>query len=237
MPPRRSVVLSLILSCEHASGRVPTRFAGVFASRAARAALGSHRGLDLGALALAQALAKRCQVPLLAGQQTRLLIDLNRSVGHRNLLSEWSRRLSTVHVQELKAIHAAHWAELASRVRNSKGTAIHVSVHSFTPVLAGKSRDFDVGLLYDPRRPGEVALAGRLHIALSEGGLRTRRNAPYRGSADGAPTSLRRQFSPVRYVGLELELNQAFLWHEPDAHKRRAVLAALTAVLPEFTQQ
>jgi len=38
---------------------------------------------------------------------------------------------------------------------------IHVAVHSFTPTLRGVRRNADVGLLYDPARPGELALARR----------------------------------------------------------------------------
>ena len=210
---------------------MPARFAASFKTRAAQAALNSHRGLDFGALALARELAQRCQVPLLAGQQTRLLIDLNRSPGHQSLFSEWSRHLPPRDREHLRAVHEAHLNELSARVQASRGLAVHVAVHSFTPVLAGKRRNFDVGLLYDPGRPREVSLANRLREALLAGNLTVRRNAPYRGIADGAPTWLRRRFSDVRYAGIELEVNQAFLWHEPNGAKRRAVLDGLLVAL------
>ena len=223
--------MPLILSCEHASARVPARYAAAFSSRAAQLALASHRGVDLGALALARDLSRTCRVPLLAGQQTRLLIELNRSPGHRALLSQWSRQLPRARIAELHAIHEAHLQELARRVRQARGFPLHVAVHSFTPVLAGQVRAFDVGLLSDPARPREVALAERLRQGLRDYGLSVRRNAPYRGRADGAPTWLRRQFPDRRYAGLELEVNQEFLWHTPDPQKRRRLLDALTLVL------
>jgi len=223
--------LSLILSCEHASGHVPTRYAHALASRAAQTALKTHRGLDLGAVALARELSKRLGVPVLEGRLTRLLIDLNRSAGHENLLSEWSRHLDSGDIQALQAIHAAHWNEAQARVERTKGPVVHWAIHTFTPVLHGSPRNFDVGLLYDPKRPREVAEASRLRAALLVRGISVRRNAPYRGVANCLPTAFRRRFPAARYAGLELEVNQQLLWHQPDRTKRRQLLEALYEVL------
>ena len=224
-------VLSLILSCEHASGHVPKRYAHAFAGKDAVSALATHRGLDLGAVRLARDLAKKLAVPLLEGRLTRLLIDLNRSPGHKNQLSEWSRRLSDAHIEELEAIHAAHWHEIFERVRAAQGLVTHVAVHTFTPVLHDDVRNFDVGLLYDPGQKREVALAQRLRSALTLRGFLVRRNAPYRGVADCLPTAIRRSFSPARYVGLELEINQQLLWHAPDPPRQKQLFLGLHEVL------
>ena len=64
---------------------------------------------------------------------------------------------------------------------------VHVSSHSFTPILDGQVRNADIGLLYDPTRLGEVAVAARWKAALAEqsGELRVRRNYPYQGKNDG----------------------------------------------------
>ena len=87
---------------------------------------------------------------------------------------------------------------------------VHVSVHSFTPVLDGKTRRADIGLLYDPRRTREAALCNRwiaaLGVALPD--LEVRRNYPYRGDADGLTTALRGRYRAADYVGIEVELNQ-----------------------------
>jgi predicted N-formylglutamate amidohydrolase len=223
--------LSLILSCEHASGKVPQRYAHAFVSRAARAALATHRGLDLGAADLARDLSKALAEPVLAGRITRLLIDLNRSPGHAALLSKWSRRLPSADLERLQEIHAAHWAEVRQRIERSRTQAVHLAVHTFTPVLDGDVRNFDVGLLYDPARKREVEFATALRAALLERGFRVRRNAPYRGVANCLPTVLRRMFPESRYAGLELEINQTLLWHQPDVRRRRQLLDALCDVL------
>ena len=57
-----------------------------------------------------------------------------------------------------------------------------------------------------------------------------RRNAPYRGNADGLTTALRRELPASRYEGIELELNQRLI---ASAAQRRALAAALAALLPD----
>ena len=62
-------------------------------------------------------------------------------------------------------------------------------------------------------------------------GLRVRRNAPYRGVSDGLPTALRRLYPADRYVGFEMEFNQALLKRGPFPARAvaRALRTALTA--------
>jgi predicted N-formylglutamate amidohydrolase len=90
---------------------------------------------------------------------------------------------------------------------------VHLAVHSFTPVWDGVPRPVDIGLLYDPGRASERALAQALERALRARlpALRVRRNQPYRGVSDGLPTALRRTRSPAAYAGLELEVSQALV--------------------------
>jgi predicted N-formylglutamate amidohydrolase len=79
--------------------------------------------------------------------------------------------------------------------------------------LAGRVRNADVGLLYDPGRRGEVELCARWQAALAGFApeLRVRRNYPYAGKGDGLTLYLRRHFAPGTYVGIELEVNQGIV--------------------------
>ena len=90
---------------------------------------------------------------------------------------------------------------------------IHVASHSFTPELNGHVRTADIGLLYDPARPGEVAFSSAWLAALAhrDPGLRLRRNYPYLGTSDGLTMALRRRHPPDRYIGVELEVNQRYV--------------------------
>jgi predicted N-formylglutamate amidohydrolase len=94
--------------------------------------------------------------------------------------------------------------------RDGGRAVLHVSSHSFTPVLHGEVRNCDLGFLYDPARPGEVrfidAWYGAVRAAAPE--LVLRRNYPYRGTSDGLVTHLRRRHADRAYAGVELELNQ-----------------------------
>lgn len=220
----------LIVSCEHASARVPQRYDHLFASRSARAALRTHQGYDIGALGVARELARSFDVELHEGRVSRLLVDLNRSPHHPAVISRFASELGVEDRREVLArYHAPHRArvedEAATLVAAGK-RVLHVGVHSFTPRLAGQVRNADVGLLYDPRRAAERRLCDAWKRALERTGLglRVRRNYPYRGTADGLTTHLRRAFG-ARYLGIEIELNQAVL--TASAARRRAVTRAV----------
>jgi predicted N-formylglutamate amidohydrolase len=220
----------LLLTCEHGGRDVPAEWAALFAGRGAL--LSSHRGWDPGALALARALARSTGAPLLACTVTRLLVDPNRSPGHPRLFSPLSRRLDPAARRRLvERHHRPHRAAAERAVERAAAAGmrtLHISVHSFTPVLGGRRRDADVGLLYDPRRAAERATCRRWAELVRELGprLRVRRNYPYRGSSDGLTTALRRRFGARLYLGIELEVNQRAL---RGAGRRSRQLRALLA--------
>lgn len=223
---------SLVLTCEHAVATVPAGARALFRGR--RRLLAGHRALDAGALELARDLARRSGAPLFAGRATRLLIDLNRSLGHPRLFSEVTRALAPERKQALiEQFWRPHRAAVAAAVARGLargGRVLHVGLHSFTPALDGVVRELDVGLLYDPARSAErrFCAAWKRRIEELAPALRVRRNQPYRGRADGLTTALRRRFG-ARYLGLELELNQRLA--RAGAARRRATRAALIEAL------
>ena len=93
-----------------------------------------------------------------------------------------------------------------------QGPVLHLSLHSFTPVLKRQRRSADIGILYDPARTQEMRFAKELQSCLRrESTLRVRRNYPYLGYADGMTTWLRKHYAQTQYLGIEIELNQAML--------------------------
>jgi len=227
--------LNLVLSSEHGGNRLPARFRSTFWS--AQAALESHRGWDAGSLQLARQLARRSSAPLVACTTSRLLIDLNRSLGHAKLFSEWTRGLPQAERERLvERWWHPHRDELAAWIEaQPKGPVLHLSVHSFTPVWEEVEREVDVGLLYDPARKRERAFVDDYIDALQKRGpkLRIRRNQPYRGTADGLTTAFRKRFRPTRYLGVELEVSQRYPLGPADEWKRLRsdLCAALDASL------
>ena len=220
-PARRS---QLVITCEHGGREVPRAHAALFSGR--EALLDSHRGWDAGALELGRRMADAFGAPLHVATTTRLLVDLNRSIGHRQLFSEVTRALPRARRQEIVDRHyrphrQAVEAEIA-RLVASGCQVIHVASHSFTPTLGSVPRHADVAWLYDPRRPGEVAFARAWMRAFAQlaPNLRLRRNYPYRGRGDGLTAALRKRYPDPAYVGIELEFNQRFVEPRADSWDR-----------------
>lgn len=203
---------ALVLSCEHGGTRIPARYRALFAD--AKVALRSHRGWDPGALVLARALARALDAPLVSSTTSRLLVDLNRSLHHPRLFSERVRALDAadrarILIEHYRPHRCAVWREVMGGIRR-RGRALHLAVHSFVPELDGERRRADLALLYDPKRAPERELCALWVRALRarDPRLRTRRNYPYRGRADGLTTALRRRLGASRYLGIELEVSQ-----------------------------
>jgi predicted N-formylglutamate amidohydrolase len=185
-------------------------------------------------------LARRFEVTLYAATVSRLLVDLNRSPGHPRLLSAHVARLDPDEKNRiLERYYLPYRGRIEERVRHGveQGEAVlHVAVHSFVPRLNGATRRADVGLLYDPSRCGERRLARSWAQVLRENApfLRVRLNYPYRGTADGLTTFLRRRFGLAQYRGIELEVNQTHL--TTTAAKRRMVQRAIGDSLAQVLQ-
>lgn len=213
MPSQRSRRRAFFLSCEHGGNRVPKTLRALFERDAET--LASHRGYDKGALELARHLSKALDVPLVAATVSRLVVDLNRSLGNRNLYSEFTRTLSKAQRDALIAEHYLPYRQAVEQgietLLATHDRVIHISIHSFAPIMEGKPRDADIGFLYDPARRSEVAFVKKwlaaLHQAMPDAKLR--RNYPYKGAADGLTTALRRKWDDAVYAGIELEVNQA----------------------------
>jgi predicted N-formylglutamate amidohydrolase len=203
---------TFIVTCEHGGNRVPAPYRLLF--RGQRALLDSHRGYDPGSLIMARALASAFAAPLVASTVSRLLIDLNRSIGHPQLFSAATRGApAETRAQIVDKHYRPYRVQVERLVRQAVARGhrvIHISSHSFTAELDGKVRGTDVGLLYHPgrRREAEVCARWKETLAAVAPELRVRRNYPYAGKADGLTSHLRVRFAQSDYVGIELEVNQ-----------------------------
>ncbi|HMQ75026.1 MAG TPA: N-formylglutamate amidohydrolase [Flavobacteriales bacterium] len=226
----------LLLTCEHGGHEVPTEVRALFTG--AEDVLRSHRGWDPGALHLFEALRPLAHLAL-AGTTSRLVVELNRSLDSPALFSVFTRDLP--HAQRSHLIDEHYTplrttaADAVATWRAQQRTVLHLSVHSFTPVLDGETRAMDIGLLYDPSRSWERVLAATweqlLHAAAPD--LRIRHNEPYLGTDDGHTTTLRTAH-PSGYAGIELEVNQRFATDDGrslDARVTAAIVASFTALL------
>lgn len=202
--------MKLILSCEHAVNRIPEQYQYLF-SGAARA-LESHKGYDPGAMDLFLSLVPLADFSRFC-RTGRLLVEVNRSPGHPQLFSRFTRSLS---FREKKELLEHFYFPYRNAVEGAVGEflkknekVLHLSIHSFTPVFQGELRQGDIGLLYDPSHKGEKEFCRHFKKLLKPRvpELSIRFNYPYLGKADGLTTYLRRKY-PEGYTGIELEVSQ-----------------------------
>lgn len=228
---------TLLITCEHGGNQVPAPYRYLF--HGSRALLESHRGSDPGALVMATALAEKFGAPLLTSTTSRLVVDLNRSIGHRNLHLEEIRKLPAEVRQEIIEHYYLPYRRQVERLIAEeiarRGKVVHISCHSFTNDLNGVVRHADLGLLYDPARQGEARFCADWKSAFKVAApdLVVRRNYPYEGRDDGLTTALREKFPADAYLGIELEINQKILL--PPASQwtllRELVISSLESVL------
>lgn len=205
---RIMAALSILLSCEHAGNQVPVRYRNLFPTEEV---LNSHRGWDPGALDIAAGLSEELDLPCFTHQTTRLLVEVNRSLGHPHLFSEFSQPLGD---EDKQLLLDKYYFPYRLRVENALAQlakpALQLSIHTFTPVLNEKVRLTDIGILFDPTRLFESTLSDKLLNSLRQNlpGLRIEFNEPYKGIDDGFTTYLRTRFSDEEYAGIEIEINQ-----------------------------
>lgn len=207
--------LPFVISCEHAVNTVPPNYQPLFEKESAL--LNTHRGIDFGALDSAKALSKALHAPLIQAQATRLLIDCNRSLSNPACFSSITKPLSKTLRQDIIDTwyrpYRKQVMEHLEKMIAHYGVVIHLSMHSFTPVLHGEIRKGDLSFLYDPKRSGERKIVQSLLSAMKEQAphFHVRRNYPYKGISDGLTSALRKQWSDAQYIGIEIEFNQGKL--------------------------
>ena len=209
---------SFIITCEHGGNQVPKEYQTLFNGH--EMALYSHRGMDFGALELVQALKKKYKAPTITSTITRLFVELNRSLNHPNLFSEFIEHLSDIEKQTILRKYYFPYRkkveETILKLIKEKKKVIHLSIHSFTPILNGMVRNCDIGLLYDPQHEGERIFCQKWKDELKNKSskIKVRYNYPYKGVSDGFTTHLRKKISATQYIGIELEVNQQLLTSE-----------------------
>ena len=148
------------------------------------------------------------------------------------MFSSFSRRLPASIKQKLiSALYRPYQERIVHRVRkclSGRQRVLHCAIHTFTPVLRGRIRNADIGILYDPASSFERSVVQSLRKTLQDSlqNYRIRCNYPYRGTSDGLTRSLRRMFGMKRYAGIEIEINQKAL-RGSAARLSRALAAAV----------
>ena len=238
-------MLKLLLTCEHGGNQIPAAYASVFKDK--EQLLATHQGLDIGALDLFRELQPLADKSFYS-ENSRLLVELNRSLSHAKLFSDITRGLDdSTKSSILKEFYFPYREEVEHLIHDfvmAGRQVLHISVHTFTPEMNGETRDAAIGLLYDPKRKLEQAFSRHWKQELQQKNkeLLVRFNYPYLGIADGFPTYLRRKFSEEQYAGIELEVNQKFPLGNPEEWEQvkndiyTSLLSSLNHYRPELRE-
>jgi len=189
---RRASKSRVLLTCEHAGRAVPLRLGKLGVQPAD---LRKHIAWDIGAWRLARCLSRLMGSTLVGQRYSRLVIDCNRPGYANDLIPTVSDGTRVPGNEGLKPgdvaarmleiyqpYHRAIAAALDERTRPALQPAL-VAVHSFTPVLGGVSRAWDVGLLFNRDSRLAMELDGALRGA--EPDLKIGHNVPYTVTDDG----------------------------------------------------
>ena len=148
----------LLIACDHAQNRIPESLNGLGVDPAY---LEHHIAYDIGARQVSLQLSEMFDAPLILGNYSRLVVDLNRHLDDPTLLVEVSDGIEVPGNQGLTPamreqrirdyFHPYHdqYASLVSELNSRHQNPIILAVHSFTPTFNGQLRPWDFGVLWD----------------------------------------------------------------------------------------
>ncbi len=147
-----------LLTCDHASNRVPYHMDNLSLSPKE---LSRHIAWDIGAMGMANEISRILDAPLVSGNYSRLIIDLNRPISSPTLIvdnADGTPILANTNVSHLEFservdyFHTPYHNKISSmldlRVMD-ENVPILVAIHSFTPLLNNTNRPWHIGLLYE----------------------------------------------------------------------------------------
>ncbi|AOD14190.1 N-formylglutamate amidohydrolase [Xanthomonas fragariae] len=225
-----------LLIADHAGQRVPARLSNLGLPQHE---LDRHIGWDIGIAEVTRLLADALDATAITQTYSRLVIDCNRPHGAASLMPEISdgtpipgnlKLTLTDRQQRINEIfapyHARISAELDARAQSDRPTLL-VSMHSFTPIMAGTARPWHAGVLYNR----DTRLAHRLLQALrAEPELVVGDNQPYAVS-DTTDYAIPVYGEGRGLLHVELELRQDLI---ADAAGQQAWAQRLARILPQL---
>jgi predicted N-formylglutamate amidohydrolase len=229
---------AFLIVVDHAGRAVPGRLQGLGLSETA---FDLHIAYDIGALGLARRLADTLGAMVISQTYSRLVIDCNRGPNEAAAMVEVSDGVAVPGNRGLAAearaaraleIHQPYHRRIgeALAARRARGLrTVLLCQHSFTPILGGDARPWDVGVLH----LGDSAISqAMLGLLRAKGDLTVGDNQPYAmdGTDFTAPFHVRTQGCEM----LELEVRQDLI---ADAAGQEVMAARLARLLAEALRQ
>ena len=206
-------IVPVLLVCDHASNRFPQSLGTMGLDYLDRV---SHVALDIGASAVAEALADNLGATAVLCQYSRLIVDCNRNLidesaflnygdgveipGNHSLQNhEKERRASEIYWPYHNAIK-----DQIVRLKKHGINPVVISIHSFTPVINGNDREWEMGVLWDK----DLATAEIFLTRLVEAGYLVGDNKPYSGmDPEDFTIDYHAESIGLPHVGIEISQN------------------------------
>ncbi len=234
-------VVPLLLVCDHASNRFPQSLGSMGLDYLDRV---SHMTLDIGAGAIAESLADKLGATALLCQYSRLVVDCNRELsdnsmflenseginipGNQNLqINEKERRVSEIYWPYHNAIEAQ-----ICRLRDQYINPIVISIHSFTPVMNGEDREWEMGVLWDK----DQITAEFFLNKLTDAGFFVGNNEPYSGKAPEDFT-IDYHAEPIGLPHVGIEIRQDLINHDEGVERITDTLQEVISALTTSTRK
>ena len=203
-------ILPVLLVCDHASNRFPRSLGTMGLDYLDRV---SHIALDIGANAVAETLADNLGATAVLCQYSRLIVDCNRNLiddsaflecsdgvdvpGNHDLQeSEKEKRASEIYWPYHNAIK-----DQIARLKKHGINPVVISIHSFTPVMNGNDREWEMGVLWD-----KDPLTAEIFLTrLVEAGYLVGDNKPYSGKdPEDFTIDFHAESTGLPHVGIEI---------------------------------
>lgn len=179
---------NVLLVADHASNTIPKILDSLGLDKAA---LEQHIGYDIGTSKLIHHLSQHLDAPAVLAGYSRLVVDLNRSLEDDSCMPEvsdntvipgnlnMSREHRGERVHHFYTPYRSALDSMVNRFRQNNIVPAFISIHSFTPEMAGFSRPWHAGVLWDkdPRIPVPLMKNLRAHPE----GFHIGDNEPYSG--------------------------------------------------------
>lgn len=216
-----------LVICEHASRRIP---AGMGTMGLGEDALTSHIAWDPGASPVADRVAALMGAGLIEGGVSRLVYDCNRPPEADSAIPEQSEVFAIPANQRLDERERAlridgvyepfRQAVAAEIARHRASLNLLITIHSFTPVYAGRARDVEIGLLH-----GQDATFAQTMLRASPRTLYdVRLNEPY-AAADGVAHTLDLHGAANGLASVMIEIRNDLIATEATQHAMAEHLA------------
>ena len=229
--------LPILLNCEHASRRFPASLGDMGLDPFARRC---HLAVDIGAGPLTEKLAESLGVTAVLANYSRLIVDCNRQLLDPTAFLEYGDGIvvpgnRNLHQDEKNCrAEAIYWPyhnavdEQIRRLSAIGPAPAFIAIHSFTPVLNGESRSWEMGVLWDKdEEMRDIFLEG-----LSAAGYKVGNNEPYSGKAP-MDFTIDHHAEAIGLPHVGIEIRQDLIDDEPGVAELATLMHSIIESIPE----